>query len=261
MSAWFDCAYRAEWIYLLGQRNPIGLKAVMGSALHASTALYDQSMIDGSGLTVDEAVGALVDVLDNPGEDYRPVDTDPPRADGERICRTLHSVYCNEWSPKFSWESVELTVEPMDIRCSNTIVRLTGTLDRCRVFKSAGKEPGRGIVDLKSGTRSIIKGQADTKKHLAQIGVYELLAENTTGNRVKAPAGVIALQTTKTPKIAATQIPSGLARTALIGTDEQPGLIEIAAAMFERGLFPPNPSSNLCHPNYCPRWNHCIYHT
>lgn len=40
--------------------------ATLGTALHRSTALYDQSVLDGRGLTIDETAGAAVDAIHKP---------------------------------------------------------------------------------------------------------------------------------------------------------------------------------------------------
>jgi hypothetical protein len=50
-------------------------------------------------------------------------------------------------------------------------------------------------------------------------------------------------------------------KTPLIGDEEHPGLIEIAARMLKSGVFPPNPKSMLCSKKYCPAHAaHCRYH-
>ncbi|MBN9117495.1 MAG: PD-(D/E)XK nuclease family protein, partial [Pandoraea sp.] len=53
-SSWgalFDCSYRWEGIHLLKLRNVVGLRAALGTAIHAGTAVFDQSRLDGTGLT------------------------------------------------------------------------------------------------------------------------------------------------------------------------------------------------------------------
>jgi hypothetical protein len=65
-SSWaglFDCAYRWEGIHILKLPNIVGLRAALGTAIHAGTAAYDQAKIDRSGLTIDDAAGVLVDKL------------------------------------------------------------------------------------------------------------------------------------------------------------------------------------------------------
>jgi hypothetical protein len=66
-----------------------------------------------------------------------------------------------------------------------------------------------------------------------------------------APAEIIGLQTTKGAPCATGEVAD--VKTPLLGSDEHPGLIEIAAGMLKSGEFPPNPKSYLCSAKYCPR--------
>jgi hypothetical protein len=257
-SSWgeiFDCGYRWEGKNLLGMRLPAGLRTVLGSAIHAATAAFDQSVIDGSGVTVDDAAGVLVDKLRDPGEecDFSRDDLTPKEA--ESIGITLLSRYCREWSPRFEFRYVEMATTPLTIDCGGgVVIRLTGTMDRARVYADSGSV---GIKDLKSGARAVEKGGAKTRGHAAQIGTYELLYEHTTGERPTAPAGIIGLKTSGKPEIATGEITG--ARELMVGTDDHKGLIEFAAIMFRTGLFTPNPSSILCGERYCPRYGVCRY--
>lgn len=46
LSDFFDCAARAEAKHLLGRKMPSSPKALLGTAIHKSTAVYDQSKLD-----------------------------------------------------------------------------------------------------------------------------------------------------------------------------------------------------------------------
>ena len=131
---------------------------------------------------------------------------------------------------------------------------LTGTLDRCRIIFAPKK---RGIIDLKTGKRAVVKGQAETSQHKAQIGTYQLLWEHTTGNEITGKSGVIGLRTSGNPEIGYGEVRN--AKLAMVGTPDQPGWLQAAAEMFKTRIFPGNPASNLCSPQYCPRWKTCIF--
>lgn len=259
-SSWgeiFDCAHRWEAKHLLGMRSPAGLRTVLGSAIHAGTAVFDQSVLDGSGVTVNDAAGVLVDKLRDPGEEYDFSRDDLTQQEAESIGVSLLVRYCLAWSPRFEFRYVEMETTPLDIDCGNSVViRLTGTMDRARVYADSGKV---GIKDLKSGARAVEKGVAKTKGHAAQLGTYELLYEHTTGEKPTAPAGIIGLKTSGKLEIATGEITG--ARELMVGTEHHKGLIEFAAIMFRTGLFPPNPSSVLCGERYCPRYSVCRYHS
>lgn len=253
----FDCAYRWEGIHLLGLRNVVGRRAVLGTAIHAGTAAYDQAKLEGAPISVDDAAGVLVDKLNDPGEDFDAERDDLTAGEAEKVGITLLSKYCGEIAPHYTFKAVEMPTEPLDIDCGGgVVVRLKGTMDRARVREDAGG--AIGIADLKSGSAAVQKGVAVTKGHGPQIGTYEMLYQHTTGTAPSAPAEIIGLKTKGTPEIATAQITN--ARTVMIGTEDQPGLIQFAADMFRSGRFLPNPRSLLCSEKYCCRWSTCRFH-
>lgn len=257
-SSWgslFDCAYAWEWTHLLGHKRPAGVRALLGTALHKSTAVYDAGRMFGNGVTPVDAADALVDTLRHPefDVDYRQDDLTVDQA--ERIGLPVHANYCMTISPRFEFTSVEMALDPMTIDCGGDIhVTLTGTMDRGR---SARTSAGTIIPDIKSGARVITNGAAATKGRSPQLGTYELLYQHKTKEQT-AGAQVIALSTTGNGAVAASPVFD--ARRVMVGDSENPGLIEIAAQMFRTGLFPPNPSSVLCSKKFCGRWDHCLFH-
>ncbi|WP_186191366.1 RecB family exonuclease [Burkholderia gladioli] len=258
-SSWavlFECAYRWEGIHLLGMRNVVGLRAALGTAIHAGTAVYDQGVLDGSGLTADDAAGAFIDKLRDPSNEYNPLTDDLTLREAERIGIALTVKYCLEVAPRYQFIAVEMETKPLDIDCGGGItIRLTGTMDRARVRRTA---LGPGIADLKSGAAAVQNGVAVTKGHGAQIGTYELLYEHTTGERIEDAAEIIGLKTKGTPEVATAPVKN--ARQMMVGGDGEPGLIEFAADMFRTGRFYPNPKSLLCSAAYCPRYGTCRFH-
>lgn len=252
-SSWsdlFDCPARWAARQLEGKSLPSSGPAILGTALHASTAAFDQSRVDGSGLTVTDAVGVLVDHLKNPEQPVDWGESSPRHA--EQIGVRLHVRYCREWSPRYEWQSVEMQCEPLDIEVNDVTIRLTGRMDRARV-RSGGK--GAGIVDLKSGARAVSKdGRAETKGHKLQIAVYELLAEHN-GIDITETGEIVGLKTKGDPAIGRAEV-SGT-RQALLGSEHAPGAIEHAAQMLKSGTFIGNPRSALCSAKYCPAFAGC----
>ena len=195
-SSWaglFDCAYRWEGIHLLGLRNVVGLRAALGTAIHAGTAAFDQARLTGDTVTAADAAGVLIDKLRDPENEFDPARDDLSMPEAEKVGVTLLSKYCFEVSPHYNFVAVEMETKPLDIECgSGVIVRLTGTMDRARIRKAAH---GVGIADLKSGSSAVQKGEANTKGHGPQIGTYELLYEHTTGEPITDVAEIIGLKT------------------------------------------------------------------
>jgi hypothetical protein len=258
-SSWgslFDCSYRWEGEHLLGMRRASSLRATLGTAIHAGTAIYDQAKLEGRRVSTEEAADAFVDALRNPeGEvDYRQ-DRDLNLNDAEVIGLGLTMKYCVEISPLFQYKSVEMKLDPFEIDCGNGItIRLTGTMDRAR---AAAGDKGVIIPDIKSGARIIENGEVALKGKGAQLGVYQMMYENTTGEHTIG-GQIIGLQTTKELKTGVSRLLDG--KRVMIGSEQEKGLVEMAAIMFKTGFFPPNPQSSLCSPKFCARWETCIYH-
>jgi hypothetical protein len=257
-SSWgslFDCAYRWEGVHLLGIKSPGSPRALLGTAIHASTGAFDAARVAGQELSAFDAAEHLVQALRQPefDVDWRGADITPREAEATGLA--LHTRYCNEISPIYDFVAVELETKPLEIDCGGgVIVRLTGTLDRARIKRD---QFGVGIADLKTGGAAVSQGVAKTRGHKPQVGTYELLYEHTTGEPCTAPAEIIGLKTKGKPETGTGEITG--ARELMVGTEDFPGLIQFAADMFRTGLFPPNPSSALCSERYCPRWKTCPY--
>lgn len=252
-----DCAYRWEARHLLGMSSPSSGAARLGTAIHASTAAFDQGKIDGSKLTATDTAGVLVDTLRDQQEPVDWRNEDMTIGDAERIGLTLHTRYCLDVSPRYDFTAVEMETSPLSIEVeAGTIITLTGKMDRARVKRGM---KGAGIADLKSGKRAVGKdGRASVSGHAAQVGVYELLYEHNTGERITEPAEIIGLKTSQQPVVGVGVIHG--AKSRLIGRDGDPGLLEMAARMMKAGLFPPNPRSALCSERYCVRFHSCKFH-
>lgn len=266
-SSWstlFDCAHRWEAVHLLKMFKPSGLRAALGTAIHASTAAYDKARVQGvEDYTPMDAAEVFVDTLHHPKQDTVLVDPDLSVAQAEKIGLTLHARYCTTISPRFHYVAVEMETKPLVIDCGGGVqIQLTGTMDRARAIVD---EYGARIADLKTGTRATENvpntralRRAKTKGHAPQLGTYELLYEHTTGEAVTGPGEIIGLNTGPTPEVLVGEVLN--AKEQLLGDERSPGLIQYAAAMFRTGLFPPNPQSVLCSEKYCPRWQSCKFH-
>lgn len=246
----FDCPARWEAKHVKKLRLPSSSNATLGKAVHAGTALYDSSRIGGNPLSADEAAGAVVDIIHKPDEDVDWAGDSPQEA--EKIALGLHRLYCAEIAPKQRYIAVEAACEHLEI--TDIGIALTGTTDRVTMT-----EDGYGIADIKTGKNAVAAdGTVKTQGHAAQMAVYELLAEQATGRAISAPAQIIGLQVAKTAKgqRAGTGKIYG-ARELLLGDEDMPGLLEHAAAILERGMFPGNPRSMMCDKKYCPAWSRC----
>jgi hypothetical protein len=231
---------------------PSSSKALLGKAIHKSTAVYDQSTIDKTGITVDEAAGAAVDTIRKPDEEVL-FDSEDDAQDMQDIAVALHTKYCKEVAPKQEYVAVEVQCEKIEI--SDLGIILTGSTDRV-----GRTDEGFGIRDLKSGGSAVrADGYVETKGAATQIAIYELLAEHGSGVPITAPAKIIGLQTGKTAKgqrVAVSQDIIG-AREMLLGDEDSPGLLAIASKIIHSGDFMGNPRSQLCGAKYCPVFNNC----
>lgn len=258
-SSWpdlFDCAARWKAKNLDGIRMPSGAKAHLGTSIHAGTAAFDQAVLDRNPITPDEAAGAFIDTLYHPKEevDWASEDSLTIR-DAERIGLQLHTRYCTVIAPEREYAGVEIQCNNLEVQVTDdVIINLTGTTDRVRI-----RDGELAISDLKSGTRRVsAKGEVDAKADGAQLAVYELLAEHALGQPITGTAEIIGLQTSGAGHVAAADVHN--TRVALIGTEDEPGLIQMAAMFFQSGMFPPNPKSALCSKKFCPVFSSCKYH-
>src|SRR5690606_20990478 len=147
LSTLFDCPARFEARHIRGMKMPRTGKAQLGTAVHASTAAYDSSVLEGRGITIDEAAAAAVDAIHKPDEEVAWED-DLPASDAESIALALHRKYCAEVAPKQDYAAVEVTCERLEI--ADLGLALTGTTDRVRRTES-----GYGISDLKTGKQAV----------------------------------------------------------------------------------------------------------
>lgn len=249
----FDCPARWEAKYIKGMRMPRSAAAQLGTAVHAGTAVFDQSRLPGgSPVSANDAAGALVDAIHHPEEDVDWDDTAPSEA--ERIALALHTKYCSDIAPKQTYLGVEIKCEKLEL--PELGIALTGTTDRVRKTPS-----GHGISDLKTGGKAVgMDGRANTQGHGTQLGVYELLAEHAMGLEITEPAQIVGMQTGKTAaaqRVGLGEVPD--ARAALVGTEESPGLLEHASRLLRSGAFYGNPKSWLCSAKYCPAHPTCRF--
>lgn len=249
----FDCPARWEAKHILGMRGPRSAAAQLGTAVHAGTALFDQSHLPGgTPLSADDAAGAVVDAIHKPEEEVDWEETAP--RDAERIALALHTRYCGEIAPQQVYRGVEVKCESLEL--PDLGIALTGTTDRVREVGGS-----LGITDLKTGGRAVgADGRAVTQGHAVQLGVYELLAEHAMGLHITAPAQIVGMKTGKTPaaqRVGTGEVPN--ARAALIGTEESPGLLEHASRLIHSGAFYGNSKSFLCSAKYCPRHPVCTF--
>lgn len=249
-----DCAMRWEKQHLLGMTTNTSPPALVGTAVHASTAAYDIAQIDGSGgISIDDAAGVAIDVLHHPEEEVDWAGTNMQKAE-ERALR-VHLAYCQEIAPHQSYTVIEHKLEPLLIEMENGVVfEITGTLDRIRQ-----DEYGRqGVADVKTGIMAVgADGEVAVGKHKAQLGTYTLLAEQEFGP-MTMPAGIIGLSTGSTARVGFREVTG--AKESLIGSGDAPGFLHYVAPYFKSGLFPPNPQSWLCSPKFCPFYNQCNFH-
>lgn len=261
----FDCAARWEAKHINGKRMPSSSNSVLGKAVHAGTALYDECILIDKPISVDDAAGLVVDTIHKPNEDVEWSDDSPKVA--EQIALALHGLYCKDISPKQKYFSVEtkcnnLIIEDLGLEISGTLDRIHLITDRTYDYETLEEvEYILGITDIKTGIQAVDSaGVVKTQGHAAQIAIYELLAEQTLNVPITAPAQIIGLQVAKTDKGRRAGIGtiSGC-RELLLGNDDNIGLLQHASHIVHSGFFAGNPKSMMCHKKYCPIYNNCNF--
>lgn len=252
VAAFFDCPLRWASIHLDGKWLPASAPARIGTAVHASTAVYDESKLAGDGLTIEDTADVVLETIRNPDEE---VDWGGmPEKKAIEIGIGCHTKYCGQIGRYSTYSHVEQTLDPLPIEIpvwqSDPVeLVLTGTLDRVRA------EGGQhGICDVKTGARA---ATVSPGRHKAQLGVYELLAGEQLGIDIDLPAEIIGLQTSSKYEAVVHSVPG--AREALVGDEQSPGLLTYMADMIARETFYGNASSFLCSEKYCPNWQTCKF--
>lgn len=252
----FDCAYRFEGEQLLKIHRPSSLRAWLGTSIHAGTAAFDQARLEGEPISTDDAAGVMLDTFLSPNADVDLRDNKLTIKEAQRIALVLLSKYCRDIAPHMNYESVEMALEPVEVDCGDGVtIRLTGTMDRARVVRQVYDKI---IADLKTGSRLIVDGEVSTRARAAQLGIYQILSEQTDGQPTGG-AQIIALQTSSKAETGVSAVFD--AKAMLLGDENTPGLLDMAGKMMKAGLFPPNPQSSLCGAKYCARFSTCKYHT
>lgn len=260
IAAIVDCPLRGLSIALgLVKQLPSTAPAVIGSACHAGTAAFDQAVIEGNPITPDDAAEVVVDYLQHPEDEVNWGTMRPEEA--ERRALGVHTRYCVDVAPTINFQKVELTLDQLVVDVGGVEIELTGTLDR--IYQEDGRElfigsnivkQSYGILDIKTGATACSQKPG---KHKAQIAVYELLAERTLGREMNLPGLIAQLQTSREYQVDVKSVED--ARAALLGTEEQIGLLGHIAHMLESGDWYGNSSSWLCSEKYCPLFSGCIF--
>jgi len=249
VASFFDCPARFASINLDHQRLPASAPARIGTAVHASTAAFDQAHGE---LSIEDTADVVLDAILNPDEE---VDWGGmPQRKAIEIGIGCHTKYCGEIGRHATYSYIEETLDDLTIsvpvmREDSLEIVLTGTLDRIRVV-----EGRQGVCDVKTGARAASQAPG---RHKAQLGVYELLAATQLEIDLELPAEIIGLQTSNNYDAVVHAVPG--ARETLVGSEQSPGLLTYMADMLKRETFYGNPSSFLCSPKYCPNWENCKF--
>lgn len=248
----FDCPARWQAKFIYNQRLPTSGVARLGTAIHAGTALYDQSRIDGVDLTADDCAGAVVDTIYK-AEDEEVDWSEQSQSEAEKIAISLHKKYCKEIAPSQNYIAVEATCEKLDI--SDLGISLTGTTDRIRETS----EGEFAITDLKT-SKTIVgaDGTVKTSGYGVQLAIYNLLASQAMQCPITGTSQIIGLNTGKTEKaqrVAIADVSTSI--DILLGDESSPGLLQYASRIFQSGDFYGNPRSMLCNKKFCPCYDNC----
>lgn len=254
-----SCPLRWEKMVLEGRQLASSGPACIGTAVHASTAVFDAARMNGAPVSSFDAAEVAINHLHDPGEEVAWGDYSV--RDAEAAALRCHAKYCEEIAPNRNYVAVEETLPPVIIERDGVLIELTGTVDRAEEVTIPSDEAPlvvHGIDDIKTGARAVdAEGNVIADRHTAQIAVYDLLAEHYWGP-MRLPPGIIAMQTTRSARVGSVRISH--ARRALEGDAEHHGFLSFAAMYFKSGVFPADPSSWLCSPKYCAWHARCIYH-
>lgn len=264
-----DCPKRWAAEHIEGIRRPPSPRSTLGSAIHASTTVYDQHIIDGTPVRPDEAAGAAIDYLHEHADetDWTDPDDDLRLKGAEIIALSLHERYCTEIAPTRLYSACEVDLGELEVEVMDgVVVVLTGHADRIRLERLIDhdtQEPAdtEVVSDIKSGKAAVnAHGVVEVKGHAAQVASYKLLRHRQTGIAMSRRTEIIGLATGKTAQTqrVGTALAEDVEET-LIGTEDKPGLLHTLGVMAKYDAFHGNPKSTLCSPKFCPIYNACHF--
>lgn len=235
-----DCAMRWEGIHLMGITSPTGFRAHLGKALHHGANIFDGAKFNNEQVNIEDGISAFVNAFKKPESeiDWRGVNRGKLEVQGIMLTRT----YCADISPRYNYIAVEERMPEVEAQSHGITITLTGQVDRLQRYEDAW-----GVVDLKSTARP-------GGDYRAQLAVYQELGAARMGTEPRIEAGVIEMRTQGEATVEPKSIPIPHGYLLGDGFTGEEGLLDIAARMLKQGVFPPNPRSNFCHPDYCPRY-------
>lgn len=253
LSDLFDCPARWEAKNLLNKRNPAGARTRLGTAIHEAVTQWDYSNFIGSTPNIEDCNEVLHQQIWQPNEEVDWSDLDQNSA--ESIGQSLVQKYISQIAPTQKFIGIE-------VRCESLIIvdlgiELTGTIDR--IYENEKGE--LGIADIKTGKSSVgSDGLVKTAGHTPQMGIYTVLASHALQEPVTAPSRIYGLTTAKTDKgqhVGVGEIISPA--QVLLGSEEEPGLLQYAAKVIKNGVFFGNSKSMLCSEKFCPAFSTCKF--
>jgi hypothetical protein len=257
--------------------------AQIGIAIHAGTALFDGPRLRGDSISVEEAVEGAIAVLYDDDVEVNWDSSAQFKAAESIVARSVNR-YCHEIAPNVVYTAVEARCEDLHINTKYGTIVTTGTIDRVRERAYITEHDGaltetphaiarqqdvkpvvyrENVRDIKTGLQAVGYDDdggrvAAIGAHHLQVGIYTIMTEVELERPMDAPAEICGISTGKSGDIAVSDIRD--VRTALLGTDARPGMIELAAKMLKDGDFRPAPGTVMCSSVYCSGWNRCPYH-
>jgi hypothetical protein len=281
-SSWktlFSCGLSWYYANIEKIRKPSAGIAQIGTAIHAGTALFDGPRLRGDEISIEEAVEGAIAILYNDDDEVNWDSSAQFKAAESIVARSVNR-YCHEIAPNVTYTAVEVRCEDLHINTKHGTIVTTGTIDRVRQRAYAVQNDGalqevsrpdeyqtivfhENVRDIKTGLQAVGYGDdgervAAIGAHHLQVGIYTIMTEVELQRAMEAPAEICGISTGKSGDIAVSDIRD--VRTALLGTEERPGMIEMAAKMLKEGDFRPAPGTVMCSPVYCAGWDRCPYH-
>ena len=257
--------------------------AQIGTAIHAGTALFDGPRLRGDSISVEEAVEGAIAVLYDDDVEVNWDSSAQFKAAESIVARSVNR-YCHDIAPNVVYTAVEARCDDLHINTRHGAIITTGTIDRVRERAYVSEDDGtlievthaaadqqnitpvlyrENVRDIKTGLQAVGYDDdggrvATIGAHHLQVGIYTIMTEVELQRPMDAPAEICGISTGKSGDIAVSDIRD--VRTALLGTEDRPGMIELAAKMLKDGDFRPAPGTVMCSPLYCSGWNRCPYH-
>lgn len=227
---------------------PSSPAALIGTAVHAGAAAYDEARRSGAPIPMDEAALIARDAVEHPEQEVDWRNDEYTKTEALMVAGWTTGLYVTRVADTMTYVSVEEQLPDVTIRVGEVDITLTGHVDRIRIDDTGAV----GVSDLKTGRR------IHPAVHRPQLAVYRTMATVARPELAITGNDEIIAMDINNGTVERVALP-GDSMAMLVGSEGRPGLLHHVASMMKNETFYGNPRSQLCSAKFCPRYKACPF--